>query len=51
MNALKEVNCVYLQSQAKVVLGFVQKHLLMDMAKETLDDLVRYSGAVKEEVV
>jgi len=35
----------------KIVVGFIERHLLLDMAKETLDDLERYSGAITEEVV
>jgi hypothetical protein len=47
----KRSNYVYLQSQDKVVLEFIGKHLLLDMAKETLDAVERYFGAVMEEVV
>jgi len=30
---------------------FIERHLLSVMAKETLDDLERYSGAITEEAV
>ena len=49
-NALKEVNMYIYRARTKLS-GFIENHLLLDVAIETLDALARYSGAVTEEVV